>query len=72
VVLGADVGRGQVPQVVVGPGTWMGGAPLGHWTLLSTVTVPAFTDDAFTAGAPAELVAAYPGRQADIERLTRG
>jgi len=71
VVVGADVGRGQVPQVAVGAGTWMGGAPREQWTLLSTVTVPAFTDDAFSAGSRAELVAAYPDRRADIERLTR-
>jgi predicted cupin superfamily sugar epimerase len=71
VVVGADVARGQVPQVVVDAGTWMGGAPLGGWSLVSTVTVPPFTDDAFAAGSRAALVAAYPDRRADIERLTR-
>ncbi|HVM65992.1 MAG TPA: cupin domain-containing protein [Acidimicrobiales bacterium] len=71
VVLGAATGAGQVPQVAVEPGTWMGGAPLGSWTLLSTVTVPPFTDDAFTPGSRAGLVAAYPDRGRDIERLTR-
>ena len=71
VVLGAGTGRGQVPQIAVEAGTWMGGAPRGRWTLLSTVTVPAFTDAAFTAGSRAGLAAAYPDRRADIERLTR-
>jgi predicted cupin superfamily sugar epimerase len=71
VVLGAGTGDGQVPQVAVEPGTWMGGAPLGRWTLLSTVTVPPFTDDAFTTGSRAGLLAAYPDRRLDIERLTR-
>jgi predicted cupin superfamily sugar epimerase len=71
VVLGAGTGQGQVPQVAVEPGTWMGGAPLGGWTLLSTVTVPPFTDDAFTPGSRARLLAAYPDRRLDITRLTR-
>ncbi|HZQ56774.1 MAG TPA: cupin domain-containing protein [Acidimicrobiales bacterium] len=71
VVVGADVARGQVPQVVVEPGTWMGGAPRGAWSLVSTVTVPPFTDDAFTAGSRAALVAAYPDRCDEIGRLTR-
>jgi len=59
------------PQAVVGPGTWMGGRPLGPWSLLSTVTVPAFTDDAFTLGRRDELIAAYPDRTALITALTR-
>ncbi len=71
VVVGGDVGRGQVPQVAVAAGTWMGGAPRGRWSLVSTVTVPPFTDDAFTPGSRATLLAAYPARAADIERLTR-
>jgi uncharacterized protein len=71
VVLGAETGRGQVPQVAVEAGTWMGGAPRDGWTLLSTVTVPPFTDDAFVAGSRAGLAASYPDRGADIERLTR-
>jgi predicted cupin superfamily sugar epimerase len=71
VLVGADVGRGQVPQIAVEAGTWMGGVPLGRWTLLSTVTVPPFTDAAFSAGSRAALLAAYPDRRADIERLTR-
>jgi predicted cupin superfamily sugar epimerase len=71
VVLGADVAGGQVPQVVVARGTWMGGAPRGRWSLVSTVTVPPFTDGAFTAGSRDVLVSAYPYRRADVERLTR-
>ena len=71
VVLGADVAQGQVPQIAVERGTWMGGAPLGRWSLISTVTVPPFEDEAFTAGSRAALVAAYPDRRDDIERLTR-
>jgi len=62
---------GVRPQAVVEPGTWMGGRPLGPWSLLSTVTVPAFTDGAFTLGRRDELVAAYPDRVVEITRLTR-
>jgi predicted cupin superfamily sugar epimerase len=71
VVLGADVPGGQRPFVAVAPGTWMGGRPVGGWSLLSTVTLPAYTDDAFTAGSRAELIAAYPSRADEILRLTR-
>jgi uncharacterized protein len=71
VVLGVDVLRGQRTSIAVAPGTWMGGRPRGRSSLLSTVTVPAFTDDAFTPGSRAELIDAYPARAEEIIRLTR-
>ena len=71
VILGGDVRAGQHAQVVVAPGVWMGGRPLGRWSLLSTVTVPPFTDDAFAVGERDALVAGYPTRREEIERLTR-
>ncbi len=71
VILGGDVLAGHQLQVTVAPGVWMGGRPLGRWSLLSTVTVPPFTDDAFAIGERDALVAGYPTRRDEIERLTR-
>ncbi|MFI5041350.1 MAG: cupin domain-containing protein [Acidimicrobiales bacterium] len=70
-VLGADVLGGQQLHAAVAPGVWMGGRPLGRWSLLSTVTVPAYTDEAFAPGSRSELAAAYPSRIREIARLTR-
>jgi uncharacterized protein len=71
VLLGPDVVAGHQVSAVVPAGVWMGGCPRGQWSLVSTVTVPPFSDDAFEVGRRAELVAAYPTWRADIEQLTR-
>jgi len=73
VVLGPAVEQGQLLQLTVSPGVWMGGhvAGGGAYSLVGTTTVPAFTDAAFEAGSRAELIAAYPACAVEIRRLTR-
>ena len=48
-ILGADVEKGQEPQVVVERGVWQGSrlCPGGSWGLVSTVCCPGFTEDAY-------------------------
>lgn len=72
-VLGPDVLAGQRPQVVVHPGTWMGGtlAPGGRFALLGTTMAPGFTPSSFETGIAEELSAGWPSAAATIERLTR-
>jgi len=73
VVLGPAVEHGQLLQLAVPPGVWMGGRVTddGPFSLVGTTTAPAFTEDAFELGSRAELVAAYPDRADEIRRLTR-
>lgn len=72
-VLGADVLGDQVPQVVVHPGTWMGGAlaPGGRFALMGTTMAPGFTPATFETGVRDQLVDGWPTASAEIERLTR-
>jgi hypothetical protein len=71
VVLGSDLAAGQRPTHPVPAGTWQGSRTTGAWTLLGTTMAPAYTGDSFELGDRDELVAAYSGRAADIEALTR-
>ena len=71
VVLGSALGGDERVSAVVPAGVWMGGRPRGHWSLLSTVTVPPFSDELFEIGHRDELVAAYPAWRTMIEVLTR-
>ncbi len=67
VVLGPD---GAV-QTVVEAGTWMGGAPIGEWSLVGATMAPGFVPEDFELGDRATLSARWPVRGPDIERLTR-
>jgi uncharacterized protein len=71
-VLGPDVGRGHLPQLVVPAGTWQGSSSLGEWTLVGTTTSPPFDWDHFELGTRAALIAHHPSAAARITRLTRG
>jgi uncharacterized protein len=50
--LGADVVAGETPQVVVPAGAWQTARPLGAWTLVGCIVVPAFEFDGFEIAAP--------------------
>ncbi len=65
------LGPGGAVQAVVEAGTWMGGAPLGAWSLVGATMAPGFVDEDFELGDRAALCAGWPARAADIERLTR-
>lgn len=52
VMLGADVGAGEQPQVVVPAGAWQAAQTTGAWTLVSCVVAPAFEFDGFELAPP--------------------
>lgn len=45
--LGAAVTAGETPQVVVPKGAWQSARPLGAWTLVGCIVMPAFEYDGF-------------------------
>lgn len=45
--LGADLSKGQRPQVVVPAGTWQAARPRGDWSLVGCTVAPAFTFEGF-------------------------
>jgi predicted cupin superfamily sugar epimerase len=47
VIMGPDVGAGQIPQVVVPPGVWQSARPLGAYSLMGATVSPAFTFEGF-------------------------
>jgi predicted cupin superfamily sugar epimerase len=51
-VLGADLGAGARPQLVVPPGAWQSARTLGHWTLVGCTVSPAFEFARFELAAP--------------------
>lgn len=71
ITLGAALGDGERPQVVVPAGTWQGSATTGAWTLLTATMAPPYTDERFELGSRDELTARWPGATARIAALTR-
>ena len=73
IVLGPDLLAGQHVQVVVPAGTWQAGHWLdggAHgWSLFGCTVAPAFDSRMFEGGARDELLAGWPQRAGDIERL---
>jgi predicted cupin superfamily sugar epimerase len=72
-VLGPDVSRGQLPQVTVPAGTWMGGRVVagGAWTFFGCTSVPGFSYEDYEHGVAAELTARYPSDADRIVALCR-
>jgi predicted cupin superfamily sugar epimerase len=46
-VMGQDIQRGEMPQVVVPPGVWQSARPLGEYALMGATVSPAFTFEGF-------------------------
>ncbi len=72
-VLGPDLAAGQQIQAVVPArtwqaGHWLEGGTLG-WSLFGCTVAPAFDSSMFEGGVRSELLAGWPQRAADIERL---
>lgn len=72
VVMGGDPLKGQFVQFVIPAGVWQAGHLLtgGRYALYGCTVAPGFTGDCFEGGACAELLAKYPERADDINRLT--
>jgi predicted cupin superfamily sugar epimerase len=51
-VLGADIGVGQEPQVVVPPHAWQAAKPLGAYTLVGCTVAPGFKFETFEMAPP--------------------
>lgn len=50
--LGADIGAGQAPQLVVPTGHWQAAETTGEFTLVSCIVSPGFQFSGFTLAAP--------------------
>jgi uncharacterized protein len=63
---------GHAAQHIVPAGSWQAGevAPGGTWSLYGVTMAPGFTNACFEGGRASELLAAYPARAGDIERLS--
>lgn len=51
-LLGPDIARGQMPQIVVPAGHWQAARSTGGWTLVSCTVSPGFDFAGFTLAAP--------------------
>jgi uncharacterized protein len=71
--IGNDLAAGQLPQIVVPGGVWMGCRllPGGRWALLGCTVAPGFDYADFTTGDRAQLVAQFPDHADMILALTR-
>ena len=72
VVLGNQLDRGNVLQLVIPSGVWFGGylSEGGEWGLMGTTVSPGFDFADFAFGQKDELLKAYPTARAEIDRLT--
>lgn len=72
VVLGNNLARDEMPQVVVPRGIWQGArlAAGGKWALLGTTVAPAFDYDDYESADRDELIRSYPDCAEMIASLT--
>jgi predicted cupin superfamily sugar epimerase/uncharacterized protein (DUF952 family) len=72
ILMGTDPLHGQRVQFVVPAGTWQAGHLLegGRYALFGCTMAPGFTGGCFEAGLADELARRWPGRAADIRRLS--
>lgn len=73
VIIGNDLAKGEIPQVVVGRGVWQGSRllPGGSWALLGCTVAPGFEYEDYEARGRSELIAEWPQFAAQIALLTR-
>jgi predicted cupin superfamily sugar epimerase len=71
-ILGTDLSKGQVPQLVVPGGVWQGSVLMdgGQFALLGATMAPGFDYADYGTGDRAELTAKYPAVTEMIARLT--
>ena len=73
VVLGHDIGAGQMPFALAPRGCWFGAdlAPGGSFAVFGCTMAPGFTPDDFHGGVLDELLAGWPHEADTIRRLHR-
>jgi predicted cupin superfamily sugar epimerase len=72
VIMGSDPLKGQLVQFVIPAGVWQAGhlREGGRYSLFGCTVAPGFTGDIFEGGTREELLAKYPDRTEDINRLS--
>ena len=72
VIMGSDPLKGQFVQFVIPAGVWQAGHMLGggRYSLFGCTVAPGFTGDIFEGGTREQLLAMYPDRAEDINRLS--
>ena len=72
IVMGRNLRAGQRVQFTVPAGVWQAGEliPGGRYALYGSTMAPGFTEAGFKALPAAALVARWPGRMADLQRLS--
>jgi predicted cupin superfamily sugar epimerase len=71
-ILGNQIDKDQLPQVLVPAGTWQGSVLMdkGSFALMGTTMSPGFDINDFQAGKRDELIKDYPKEEKLIKRLT--
>ena len=71
VLMGNNPLKGQHVQYIIPAGVWQAGHVLkdGRYSLFGCTMAPGFTDEMFEGGTRQRLLAAYPDRAEDINRL---
>ena len=68
-VLGADLGAGELPQLVVPKDVWQGSTSDGPWTLTGATMSPGYRSDQFKLANIEELLLKYPAAAQRILEL---
>ena len=73
IVIGNDLGAGEMPQVLVERGVWQGSRLVqgGRWALLGCTVSPGFEYEDYESGDRSRLVGEWPGYADLIMALTR-
>lgn len=73
VLIGSDLERGQVPQLVVSKNVWQGArlAAGGNFALLGCTVAPGFEFEDYDSGTRESLIQQYPSQSELITALTR-
>jgi hypothetical protein len=72
VILGPNLEKGEVLQMLIPAGTWFGGslAPQGRYCLMGTTVAPGFDFSDLQFASREELLIQYPASKAEILSLT--
>ncbi len=72
-VIGRDIDKGELPQVVVPGGTWFGATVVNEeeYSLVGCTVAPGFDFRDFEPGERTDLAGKFPEHQEIIKRLTR-